>query len=203
MFRVVRSPRFVRRLFNSATWSLQKNEKVLYLSFDDGPTARTSELLKLLRDYHAKATFFCVGQNVVNNVFGFQQIKADGHRVGNHGFSHLKGWKVSKQQYLNDVQRANEHIQSDLFRPPYGKMTLGQYRALKKKYHIVMWSHLAYDFDKRMSSKQFLKRLKNDFQGGEIIVLHDNLKYFDKSMEMLRDILNWSKSENIRCLSIP
>lgn len=203
MFRVVRSPRFVRQLFNAATWSLEKNEKVLYLSFDDGPTERTPELLKLLKDYHAKATFFCVGHNVIKNKFGFQQIKADGHRVGNHGFSHLKGWHVSKQQYLNDVQKANEHIQSDLFRPPYGKMTFSQYRALKKNYRIVMWSHLAYDFDEKMSSKQFLKRLKSDFKGGEIIVLHDNLKYFDKSIGMLNDILRWAKSENIRCLSIP
>jgi peptidoglycan/xylan/chitin deacetylase (PgdA/CDA1 family) len=123
--------------------------------------------------------------------------------VGNHSFSHCKGWKVSTRHYLEDVDKAQQLIQSELFRPPYGKMTLGQYRALRKKYCVVMWSHISYDFDPKMSIDQFLIRLKKDFKGGEIVVLHDNLKYFERSLEMLRQILAWTSQNGITCSAIP
>ncbi len=200
--RFIRSPKLARKVFPSALWSVKSKGKVLYLSFDDGPTSRTREILELLETHQAKATFFCVGQNVQNHQTLFNEIKASGHHVGNHSFSHCKGWKVSTRQYLDDVDKAQQLIQSDLFRPPYGKMTLGQYRALRKKYLVVMWSHISYDFDPEMSVDQFLERLKKDFKGGEIVVLHDNLKYFDRSMEMLRQILAWTKEQSIVCLAI-
>ena len=200
--RFIRSPKLARKVFPSALWRMKSDGKVLYLSFDDGPTERTHEILELLKMFHAKSTFFCVGQNVQNNQTLFNQIKAAGHQVGNHSFSHFKGWKVSTKQYLEDVEKAQLLIQSDLFRPPYGKMTLGQYRALRKKYRVVMWSHISYDFDPEMSIDQFLERLKKDFKGGEIVVLHDNLKYFERSIEMLRQILAWTKEQGITCLAI-
>lgn len=200
--RFIRSPKLARKAFPSALWSVKSQEQVLYLSFDDGPTERTHEILSLLEKHQAKATFFCVGQNVQNNPASFNQIKAAGHQVGNHSFSHCKGWKVSTRHYLEDVEKAQTLIQSELFRPPYGKMTLGQYRALRKKYRVVMWSHISYDFDSKMPTDRFIARLKKDFKGGEIVVLHDNLKYFDRSIEMLGQILAWSTENRITCLAI-
>jgi peptidoglycan-N-acetylglucosamine deacetylase len=200
--RFIRSPKLARKVFPSALWRVKSQEKVLYLSFDDGPTARTRELLNLLQKHQAKATFFCVGQNVLNNQVLFNEIRAAGHQVGNHSFSHCKGWKVSTRQYLEDVDKAQVLIQSELFRPPYGKMTLGQYRALRKKYRVVMWSHISYDFDPKMAVDTFIQKLQKDFKGGEIVVLHDNLKYFDRSIDMLRQILTWTSANGIRCLAI-
>jgi len=201
--RLVRSPRLVRNIFSSALWKIEQRDPVLYLSFDDGPSPRTHEILTLLKNYDALATFFCVGQNVERYPNCLEDIRKAGHRIGNHTHTHRKGWKVSKKTYLDDVERAQKSIKSDLFRPPYGKMTLGQYRALKKKYRVVMWSHLSYDFDPEMPVDHFLVKLQSDFKGGEIVVLHDNIKYFDRSFEMLQKILAWSKVEGIKCAAIP
>lgn len=121
--RVVRSPIWVRSIFPSALWSLQNEQKTIFLSFDDGPTSRTTEILQLLQNHGAKATFFCVGANVEALPNIYAEIVNAGHRVGNHSYSHCKGWKVSKRKYLMDVEKAQKWIQSDLYRPPYGKMT--------------------------------------------------------------------------------
>ena len=201
--RVIRSPKLARQIFSSAIWNYNTEDQAIYLTFDDGPTERTSEILELLAIYDAKATFFCVGQNVEKNRRLFEEIQASGHRIGNHSHTHCKGWKVSNQFYLDDVEKAQSLIQSDLFRPPYGKMTLTQYRALKKQYRIVMWSHLSYDFDPMMSTTEFIKLLREDFCGGEIVVLHDNLKYFNRSLEMLTEILSWTTEMGIQCKAIP
>jgi len=201
--RFIRSSKFAHVVFPSALWSLRDGTRSIFITIDDGPTFRTCEILNLLKHYGAKATFFCVGQNVVNNRALFDEIRNSGHQIGNHTFSHSKGWRVSKNEYLKDVELAYAVIQSPLFRPPYGKMSLEQYRALRKTYRIVMWSHLAYDFDPKMSALHFIQRLDKDFQGGEIVVIHDNLKFFDQSLEMLKQLLQWAHDNGITCLPIP
>lgn len=200
--RFIGVPKLIRRLFPSALWRIPTVGKVLYLTFDDGPTERTSELLDLLKEYDAKGTFFCVGANAEKRPEQMQLMLDSGHSIGNHSYSHLKGWQSSTKTYVADVKRANAFVQSKLFRPPYGKMTWKQYKALKSDYHVVMWTHLSYDFDAEMPDELFYSRLFKTYQSGDIVVLHDNLKYFDKSKRMLEAILLWTENEGIRCEAI-
>lgn len=200
--RFIGMPKLVRRLFPSAIWHIPTADNVLYLTFDDGPTERTPEILELLQEYDAKATFFCVGANVEKHPELALKIIHSGHTIGNHSFSHLKGWKTNTLKYISDVEKASEILPSNLFRPPYGKMRWKQYRALKEKYNIVMWSHLSYDFDAKMPEEEFYKRLFEYFKSGDIVVLHDNLKYFDKSKRMLEAILIWAQKEGVACHAI-
>lgn len=200
--RFIGVPSVVRRMFSSAIWRIPADENTLYLTFDDGPTKRTTELLDLLDKYAAKASFFCVGANVEKSPELIEQMLNAGHTVGNHSYSHLKGWKTKTEDYIQDVEKAGQILRTQLFRPPYGKMTWKQYQALKEKYNIVMWTHLSYDFDSNMPEEEFYARLFAKFKTGDIVVLHDNLKYFDKSKRMLEAILIWAKNEEIRCEAI-
>lgn len=192
----------MRWMLHSAIWRIPSHDRVLYLTFDDGPTKRCAEILDLLDAYDAKATFFCVGENVKKNPELFEELLMRGHAVGQHTFSHLNGWKVSLSVYLKDIEQAQEWIPSKLFRPPYGKMTSQQYRNLKSKFKIVMWTHLSYDFDLEFNEIKFFKRFYTKFKSGDIVVLHDNLKCFDKSKSMLEVFLRWAKENNIQCRAI-
>lgn len=192
----------VRRMLPSAVWRIPNDDKVLHLTFDDGPSPRTHEILSVLEDYNAKATFFCVGQNAEKHPELVDLIRQSGHSIGNHSYSHLKGLKTRTKDYLEDVEKANALLKTTLFRPPYGKMTWKQYRALKQDYRIIMWTHLSYDFDAAMTEEIFYQRLFSKFQSGDILVLHDNLKYFDKSLKMLKEILEWTKKEGVECLAV-
>ncbi len=200
--RFISVPNLVRRMFPSAIWRIPNSEKTIYLTFDDGPTERTPEILDLLDCYDAKATFFCVGANAQKLADLVQRITSAGHSIGNHSYSHLKGWQTKTKLYVEDVLHASQFLPTKLFRPPYGKMTWKQYHALKTKYQVVMWTHLSYDFDSKMSAEIFYERLFKEFKSGDIVVLHDNLKYFDKSKGMLETILNWTKEEGIKCEAI-
>lgn len=200
--RFIGVPKIVRRMFSSAVWHIPSAGNVIYLTFDDGPSDRTIEILALLEKYQAKATFFCVGSNAEQYSNLVEQIRQSGHSIGNHSYSHLKGWKTKTTVYLDDVEKANALLKTTLFRPPYGKMTWKQYRALKKNYRIIMWTHLSYDFDAALPEEKFYQRFFAQFQSGDIVVLHDNLKYFDKSLKMLKDILEWTRKEGVECLAI-
>jgi peptidoglycan-N-acetylglucosamine deacetylase len=200
--RFIGVPKLVRRMLPSAIWRLPIDGKVLHITFDDGPTTRTHEILQVLEEYNAKATFFCVGQNAERHPELVEQILQSGHSIGNHSYSHLKGWKTKTKVYLEDVEKANALLKTRLFRPPYGKMTWKQYRALKKDYSVIMWTHLSYDFDAALPEEKFYQRLFSKFQSGDIVVLHDNLKYFDKSLKMLREILEWTRKEGVECLAV-
>jgi len=158
-------------------WHLPSTEKVLYLTFDDGPTPQiTSNILQCLSDYDVKATFFCVGRNVEKHPELFQKILKNGHQVGNHTFSHLNGWHTKTSVYEEDVKKASQLIQSNLFRPPYGRITYKQAKALKNSHKIIMWSGLTYDFNQNITPQKCLhKAIKNTYNGS-IIVFHDNIK---------------------------
>jgi peptidoglycan/xylan/chitin deacetylase (PgdA/CDA1 family) len=200
--RFIGVPKIVKGLLPSAIWRIPTQEKTIYLTFDDGPTERTHEILHLLKRYQAKATFFCVGANAKKHPDLITEILDAGHTIGNHSWSHLKGWRTKTDAYLADIERANGVLQSELFRPPYGKMTWKQYRLIKAQYKIIMWSHLSYDFDISMPEEVFYDRLFTKYQAGDIVVLHDNLKYFDRSINMLKSILEWTEKEGICCLAI-
>lgn len=166
--------------------------KNLYLTFDDGPTEELCPwILDQLAYYDAKASFFCVGQNVIHNPLLFEKIKALGHTIGNHSHHHLNGWNTKTDEYLADIQKCHKWTQSPFYRPPYGKLTLRQYRILSKSYKIVYWSILPGDFDQSIDPEVCWNRLKKNLHPGAVVVLHDNLKAADNMKYTLDQCLKW------------
>lgn len=174
---LVKTPAFVQRLLPDYTWRIPTGERVLHLTFDDGPIpVVTPWVLDTLRQYDAKATFFCVGENVQRHSDIFQQISAEGHSVGNHTQQHLNGWKTDTDAYLDNVRQCAELVPGNLFRPPYGRLRTAQATALKKNYQIVLWDVLSGDFDRDISPQKCLDNITRHARSGSIIVLHDSLK---------------------------
>lgn len=170
-------PRFLTRFFPNLIWCFPDEKEAVFLTFDDGPTKDlTPWVLEQLRKYDAKATFFCLGKNVELNPDIFEQIKADGHTIGNHTYSHLKGWSTQTGQYVQDVDFANGFLKSNLFRPPYGRIKGSQFRVLKKRYKVIMWDVLSMDYSKRVSPRRVVNNVLNHVHPGAIIVFHDSKK---------------------------
>jgi peptidoglycan-N-acetylglucosamine deacetylase len=174
-------------------------DRQLYLSFDDGPgPGTTPRILDMLKKYGVKATFFCVGENIERNPGLFESIKAAGHATGNHTHNHLKGWKASTAAYLNNVEKCQELVQSRLFRPPYGKMTSAQRRALKKRYRIIMWTVLSRDYDPAVDPVACLMKTLKYTRPGAIILFHDNPRALDKVEYVLPRYLEKTLNEGYR-----
>ena len=187
----IKTPRIIKKLFPAITWSFASNKKNVYLTFDDGPIPQVTEfVLDELLKAKAKATFFCIGDNVRKHPEIFARILTEGHSVGNHTFNHLNGWKTSTISYLENVDLAEDLIQQlnnfvnpqqKLFRPPYGKIKRSQAKELVKKgYKIIMWDVLSADFDTKISKEKCLKNVLNNVNDGSIIVFHDSLKASEK-----------------------
>ncbi len=183
------------RFIPSITWCIDTIEKKLFLSFDDGPVPEvTPEVLDMLSVGKAKATFFCVGQNILKNPEIFKQIINEGHAVGNHTFNHLNGWRTSRNTYLHNAEMCRdrmvaENMQLDsfsLFRPPYGKLTATQYLAIRKQYSIVMWDVLTRDWEENESPESCFNRIKNKAVPGSIIVFHDSIKAKSRMLPALQ-----------------
>jgi len=191
----VKTPNIVKLFYPSLVWDLKDNEKNIYLTFDDGPDEGiTPEVLDLLDLYNAKATFFCVGEKVIQNPDLYREITNRGHSIGNHSFNHIKGKLTSLSNYLGNIDKAKSVINSILFRPPYGSISYQQIKKLKKDYKIIMWSVLPGDFDKRVSKEEVLKRSIQYTKPGSIIVFHDNKKFMDTMMFALRGFFNHYKA---------
>lgn len=174
---LVKTPKFIQSLFPNFTWSIPTDEKVLYLTFDDGPIPEiTPWVLETLADYGAKATFFCVGNNVRKHGKIYQQILDQGHDVGNHTQNHVNGWGTEHLEYLQDVSHCSEYVNSPLFRPPYGRMRPTQAQLIQQQYKIVMWDILSGDFDKNLPPEQCLGNVILKASPGSIVVFHDSLK---------------------------
>jgi peptidoglycan/xylan/chitin deacetylase (PgdA/CDA1 family) len=174
----VKTPLVIKKLFPNFIWDITSNSKEIYLTFDDGPTPEiTNWTLDILRQYRAKATFFCVGNNVEKFPEIFQNIIDEGHAVGNHTYHHLKGWKTSTEDYLKDIQKAQDLINSKLFRPPYGQITPKQGLAIMALgYHVILWNVLSIDWDVFVSRKTCLNNVISKADSGSIIVFHDSVK---------------------------
>lgn len=187
---------WMKWLYPRATWRMDKNEKAVYLTFDDGPIPESTPfILETLAKYDAKATFFMVGENVLRYHDLYNRIKEGGHRVGNHTFNHWGGFRHATLKYNANVEQANELIKSNLFRPPHGWMLWQQYFWLGRKYRIVMWDLLTRDYSKWTTSEDVVRTVKRYARNGSIITFHDSLKSIDKLKKALPEVLEWLKNE--------
>ncbi|MBP3942891.1 polysaccharide deacetylase family protein [Sphingobacteriaceae bacterium WQ 2009] len=174
---LAKAPFFLKWIYPKCIWNMDRSEKSVYLTFDDGPIPEiTPFVLELLATYQIKATFFCVGENIKKNPHLFKQIVNAGHRIGNHTFNHLKGWKTKDESYLENVAACQELTQTNLFRPPYGRATHSQIKALYPDFKIIMWDVLSGDFDLNLSPEKCLQNVIQHTENGSIIVFHENIK---------------------------
>ncbi len=180
-------------------WRKNSSEKVVYLTFDDGPVPEvTPQVLSVLDDFNIKATFFCVGDNVNKYPELYREILLKGHSVGNHTFHHLNGFKVEHEQYLNDVEQASQLIDSRLFRPPYGKLTRREKKILEQKFQIVLWDVISYDYDRNLSPSQVLENVKHNSRNGSVILFHDSVKAKNNMLSVLPDAINFLLAKGFR-----
>lgn len=173
-------------------WKVQGGRPTLYLTFDDGPIPEiTPWVLDQLDSYGAKASFFCVGENVLKYPNLMERIKNEGHTIGNHTHKHISGWKNKTEDYLKDVEMANLNLGSKFFRPPYGQITPAQYNTLKEKYKIVMWDVLSGDFDPKRSGIECAQKVIKYSTPGSIVVFHDSIKAKPRIEEALPKVLSY------------
>src|SRR6185503_16470533 len=208
MFYFVKTPRWIRKIYASYVWSMPAHDKTVYLTFDDGPHPRaTPFVLKLLKQYNASATFFCIGKNVVGHPEIYTQIINEGHAVGNHTYNHLNGWKANNDAYLKDIALAAQHINSNLFRPPYGRITSFQAKNLKavmkrNEPKVIMWDVLSGDFDMDITNEQCLSNVILNAVPGSIIVFHDSQKAWLKLEYTLPRVLEYFSEKGYTFRSI-
>ena len=189
-------------MFPSLIWSKPETDSV-YLTFDDGPTPGVTEfILDRLAEYDAKATFFCLGKNAEQHPHLFRMIVEGGHRIGNHTYSHQKGWNMSLERYLEDVDFANGLLRSDLFRPPYGRITPMQARRIGERYHIVMWDVLSRDYSQFVSPRSCLHNVTRHVRGGSIVAFHDSVKSFRNMRYALPRTLEYLREKGLKCAAI-
>lgn len=171
-------PTIIKYVFPNYVWNINTTQKHIYLTFDDGPTPKiTPWVLDQLKKYHAKATFFCIGNNVKKHPKIYQSILSEGHVVGNHTNNHLKGWKTNSKIYLEDILVASKVIKTNLFRPPYGQITQKQAKAINKAgYKIIMWDVLSIDWDNSLDKNECLNNVLKHTKKGSIVVFHDSIK---------------------------
>ena len=197
-------PLLYKKLFNKAIWSIPTTEKIIYLTFDDGPIPEvTPWVLDALKKYQAKATFFCIGDNVKKHPEIFQQIISEKHTIGNHTFNHLDGWKTKTKNYIRNIEQCNELTQTKLFRPPYGKIKPSQFSILNSQFSIIMWGVLSGDFDKKTSQEKCLKNTIENTKQGSIVVFHDSVKAKENLYYALPKFLSHFQQKGFSFKSIP
>jgi len=224
MFYTVKAPRILKKLMHpSLIWEKPTEEKILYLTFDDGPhSSATTFVLDQLKQYNAKATFFCIGKNVAERSEIYRRILDEGHKVGNHTFNHLNGWKTNNKIYIKNIFEAANYIDSNLFRPPYGRITKFQAGLLTSAkevpgsdtnstfdipdspFKIIMWSVLSGDFDAKITPLRCYENVILNTKPGDIIVFHDSTKAWDRMSFALPKVLDYFSKQgySFKALSI-
>lgn len=215
MFYTIKTPwLFKKIIYPSLIWENPTEEKILYLTFDDGPhPTATPFVLDQLKQYNAKATFFCIGKNVAALPYMYRKILEEGHTTGNHTFNHLNGWKTDDKTYIQNILEASKYINSNLFRPPYGRITKfqtsllqrdGQWSMADKEasliidhspFNIIMWTILSGDFDETISPQRCLQNVILNSKRGNIIVFHDSTKAWDRMSFALPKVLEYFSKE--------
>ena len=167
----------LQQLFPSLTFRVPAKEKTLYLTFDDGPVPEvTPWVLKTLDEFNASASFFCIGDNIKKHPGLMALLKNSKHSIGNHSMHHLNGWQTQNKKYYSDISECKQFVNSELFRPPYGKIKLSQVWHLKKEFRIIMWDVLSKDYDVSLTGEECFENVKKNTRNGSIIVFHDSLK---------------------------
>ncbi|PCJ85979.1 MAG: polysaccharide deacetylase family protein [Flavobacteriales bacterium] len=207
---LAKTPSLVKPFFKDFVWNFPTKEKILYLTFDDGPTSGITDwVLNKLKEFNAKATFFCIGTKVEQRPRLFQQILEEGHTIGNHTHNHLNGKKVSDEEYFENINMCQETIKSlhintssnnqiKLFRPPYGKITKSQISNLKSQYSIIMWDVLSGDFDLKISKEKCADNVLKNAKKGSIVVFHDYKKAKEKLFYALPKTLEHFSEKGFR-----
>ena len=187
---------WLRWLYPRATWRMDRHEKAVYLTFDDGPIPEaTPFILDTLRHYDIKATFFMVGDNARKYPELHQRVVNEGHRIGNHTHNHSSGFRHSIRKYSYNVEKANAYLHTNLVRPPHGWMRWGQYAWLGRKYRIVMWDLVTRDYSKWMTADDVINNVKRYVRNGSIITFHDSLKSIDKLRTALPQAIEWLQAQ--------
>lgn len=185
----------LRAFYRGAVWRIRKEKKTIYITFDDGPTPEVTEkVLDILDKYKVKASFFCIGQNVLKYPEIYNDIISKGHTVGNHTHNHLKGFECNDEEYIANVKEASKYIDSKLFRPPYGRIKPKQLKALRKDFKVILWDLLTRDYNSKLSPKYILFNIKLLSREGSVIVFHDSIKAQKNLFAVLpRAIEFWQK----------
>jgi len=195
MYYFIKTPWILKKYYNGCIWSIPTDKKIIYLTFDDGPHAlATPFILGTLKNYQARATFFCIGKNVIEEPELYRKILEDGHRVGNHTHNHLNGWKTPDKLYFQNISEAAKYIDSDLFRPPYGRISRFQMKHLLAepfRYRIVMWNILSADFDQGITGNQCAFHVIGNAGPGSIVIFHDSAKAYDRMRVALPKVLKY------------
>ena len=199
MHKLIKTPTLIQFFFPSLLWSKKRDKKILYLTFDDGPYNMLSPfILDELKKYKAKATFFYLGSKAEKYPQLIKRCKDENHKIGNHTYSHPNGWKTKNSRYYQDIEKANKLLNSNLFRPPYGRIKPSQINHLKKYYKIIMWDILSWDFDKKTSAEECYNNIIKNTKSGSIIVLHENEKSAKTVKEVLPKILSYFSSQGFK-----
>lgn len=191
MLYFVKTPWWLKKLYPECVWQMPGQQKKIYLTFDDGPhPVATPFVLEQLKKYNAKGTFFCIGKNVDEYPFLYEEILDDGHMAGNHTYNHLNGWKTEDAVYMDNVAQAKKRIDSTLFRPPYGRASKFQLKLLRQQGLIpVMWTVLSGDFDTELSNEKCLRNVIRNTGNGSIVIFHDSAKAFERLEYVLPRVL--------------
>jgi peptidoglycan/xylan/chitin deacetylase (PgdA/CDA1 family) len=205
MFYLVKTPAWLRAFGKGRTWKMDTTEKILYLTFDDGPhPTATPFVLDQLKLFNAKASFFCLGKNVKQYPETYTRILDEGHQVGNHTHDHLNGWKTDDKIYLENIRLAQQYIDSHLFRPPYGRITRFQSKVVREqlKMQVIMWNVLSGDFDVALTPQRCLDHVTLNAREGSIIVFHDSEKAWPRLEFALPKVLEHFTKEGYRFNSL-
>ena len=199
-------PVLLRSVYRKCLWMVNTTEPVIYLTFDDGPIpVVTPFVLDTLKQYNARATFFCIGKNVEANPGIFARLLTEGHTIGNHSYDHLNGWFTDNETYYTNIEKCNDTLRAHgvaepgrLFRPPYGKLKPAQYKALKHRHRIVLWDVLSFDFDLKMTEEKVLANVLENTEPGSIVVFHDSLKAQQKMEYALPRMLGYFSAKGFK-----
>lgn len=197
-------PIWLRWIYPDALWRVNKGIRAVYLTFDDGPIPDvTPKVLEILDKYGVKATFFMVGDNVRKHQREFEMVKAAGHRLGNHTYNHIGGMRHGIRSYINNVNKADSYIHTDLVRPPYGWMKWEQYFFLRRSYQVVMWDVVTRDYSKHLTGEEVFQNVRRFTRNGSIITFHDSLRSVPRLWYALPKSIEWLLSEGYVFKTLP
>ena len=189
---LVKTPRLVQKLLPNFHWKVSSPSAspTIYFTFDDGPIPQlTPWVVEQLEAFDAKATFFCVGNNVRRYPELVKATLAAGHSIGNHTMHHLDGWQSDNMPYFHDVRHCAVQVKTSLFRPPYGRLKPSQAQFLQRHYQVVMWDVLSGDFDPELTAEDCFQNVVRNAGPGSIVVFHDSLKAEKKVRDILPRLL--------------